>query len=229
MPYITKVNLVRTRKTITYCTPDRRNCSNKIVHSFNKVVQFNKITLEQELNLITPHSKCLFYHVEFIITNIPQSIKTIQFYYNFNADIFPYLHENIKCLIFGDKFNKKVDNLPAKLEIIQFGEKFNQMVDNLPTGLRIIKFASEFNQSVEMLPESLEHIHFAYKFNQAVINLPHNIKTIKFGECFSYNIDNLPDSIEKIYFAPRSPKKINAVYFLEPLKIISTIFKGVQI
>ena len=35
-------------------------------------------------------------------------------------------------LIFGEKFNKKVNNLPQNLKILIFGYEFNQEVNNLP-------------------------------------------------------------------------------------------------
>lgn len=35
-----------------------------------------------------------------------------------------------------------------------FGEKFNKPVDNLPKDLKYITFGNDFNESVDMLPQS---------------------------------------------------------------------------
>lgn len=166
----------------------------------NNMFEFDK----NELEYMTPNAITLFYNLKCIITNIPYSIKTIQFHPFFNANIFPYIfqHLNIICLIFGRDFNQQINNLPPNLEIIQLGNKFNHPVSNLPFKLKIIKFGREFNQSIDCLPESIEYIQLSHYFNHPIENLPSNfVKEIKFGYRFNQSIDCLPDSITTIRFS----------------------------
>lgn len=58
---------------------------------------------------------------------------------------------SIKELYFGKSFNKSVDNLPSKLEILSFSSEseFNLQLLNLPIGLKKIFLGNKFNQYLD--------------------------------------------------------------------------------
>lgn len=117
--------------------------------------------------------------------------------YNINGINFatePVLEE----IIFGEKFNQCVDNLPISLKRITFGNDFNFPVDNLPNKLIYIKFGHNFNHIIDELPSSLEHIIFGHEFNQSIDNLPCLITCIQLGVKFEHEISILPYGLKKI-------------------------------
>jgi hypothetical protein len=78
-----------------------------------------------------------------------------------NAEMIP---SSVKIIIFGNRFNKPLDNLPSQIEIIIFhtNSMFNQKLDNLPINLRGIILGKNFKQSLDLLPPSIEFIDFPY-------------------------------------------------------------------
>ena len=163
---------------------------------------FGEFTKEQLKFIVSCKIYMMYYKIDEIITNIPNTITHIVFLNNkININIQHYLPNSIKHIEFNNIFNSQVDNLPSNLLNLQFGKYFNQPVDNLPMGVKRLQFGEQFNHPANYLPESLENIGFGYKFNQDISNLPVGLKFIQLGNNFSYPIDNLPDSVQIIRFA----------------------------
>lgn len=131
-----------------------------------------------------------------------------------------YSYDNIKCIAFrdGTNFNKNIDNLPKKLEILIMNDDFNQKIDHLPpnlyrlhlgkhfnqpvvflpNNLLTVYFGSDFNRSIDNLPPNLDKLHLSHNFNKRVDHLPKKLITLILDEDFDQPIDNLPDSIESL-------------------------------
>jgi hypothetical protein len=77
------------------------------------------------------------------------------------ASSLKYLNDNknIKSIIFGMKFDQKIENLPNTLTHLTFGNDFNQKIENLPNTLTHLTFGWKFNQTIENLPNTLTHIN----------------------------------------------------------------------
>ena len=79
-----------------------------------------------------------------------------------------------------------VDNLPSNIERIIFGEKFNYPIDNLPNSIIYIRFdwVGEFDQPIYKLPSNLEELYFGSKFNNIICKVPDGFKKILLGTLF---------------------------------------------
>lgn len=111
--------------------------------------------------LTTPES---VYRV--INRNTDFNCYTILFFcHTFNENITEgMIPPTVKVLIFGNHFNKPLDNLPHHIEVIIFhsGSMFNQRLENLPVNLKGIIFGKNFCQSLDFLPPNIEFIDFPY-------------------------------------------------------------------
>jgi hypothetical protein len=124
-----------------------------------------------------------------------------------SADIQLIMEKNIEIMIFDDKFNTSIDNLPSHIKYIIFTEdsKFNKNIDHLPANLEYLALGESFNQSVDNLPDNLFSLIIGDYFNKSVDNLPSNLKYLQIGQLiiqdfhnskFNQSINNLPDSLE---------------------------------
>lgn len=138
------------------------------------------------------------------IKKTPSTLLTIRFGNYFNQDIRNLSH-NITQIYFGRKFNQPlVDEngkniLPPQLKVIVFGEEFNKPIENLPKSIKLIGFGKYFDQSIDNLPEGLRILLFGYTVNQIKNKI--NIESIS-GTFFGKNtkvIERLPSTVEKIY------------------------------
>lgn len=144
--------------------------------------------------------------------NLPDSLLGIncsnnplrKLYYPINIKplIYP---KNLTHLIFGDKFNQEVNNLPNGLNYLKFGYDFDMSVDNLPHKLLkkepIVKLSGK-NKTLSDYPCRIKTLIFGHDFNQPIDKLPGGIEFITFGKLFNQNIDKLSfrKSLKKIYF-----------------------------
>jgi len=107
-----------------------------------------------------------------------------------------------KHVIFGEKFNSQMKNLPNFIEEITFISDFSESsypLDNLPVGLKKLELLGNFNGSVDFLPVTLQSLRLGFCFNHPVDNLPPDLKFLIINlENFNHSIDNLPDSIETL-------------------------------
>ncbi len=153
--------------------------------------------------------------------------------------------KGITTLVFGEKFNQPVDNLPNSLKSLTLGYDFNLPVDNLPNGLTNLTFGYKFDLPVDNLPNSLIYLELGRYFKQPVNNLPNTIKVLKLGywfkdipinnlpnsidelvlsDCFNLSIDNLSDNITKLTIGTYYDKPINKF----PINIEELKFNGLE-
>ena len=133
----------------------------------------------------------------------------VRFYYDDNIELLSNtIHENTKYLVFGDKFNQKVDILPKSILQLKFGHNFNQSVDMLPPLIYSLAFGHNFNQSVDMLPQLIDELIFGYNFNQSVNMLPASITSLIFGYSFNQSVNMLHPSIIFLRFYNKCLLKI---------------------
>jgi len=144
---------------------------------------------------------------------IPKCITTIIFseFSFFNKSLVineeSWLPPKLVKLIFGQLFNRPVDNLPETLEILQFGEDFNQPVDKLPSNLKYLTFGDDFDKSVDYLPDGLLVLKFGTYFDQLIDNLPDSIQELSLGRKFKRKIKKFPQSLEKLYIKGKIVEK----------------------
>lgn len=114
-------------------------------------------------------------------------------------------------LVFGNKFNQNIDNLPLYLQYLTLGSNFNQSIDNLPEFLISLSihyytsYANYINHTVNNLPKNIKYLILLNNFNNSVDNLPNTLTYIHFGYYFNQPINYLPNSLvnltlDSIYF-----------------------------
>ena len=149
------------------------------------------------------------------LTKLPDRITHLIFSYNsnFNHSIDSEIVSGLKYLIFGDFFNKQVDNLPSNLIMLIFGCGFNYSIDNLPIKLKLLCLGNEFNQPINNLPNSITYLIFGYNFNNSINNLPNSIINVQFCSegIFDHNLDNLPESLEYLVLPIKYTKSIQNI------------------
>jgi hypothetical protein len=130
---------------------------------FEKYVVFHKEPTKEELD------------------NLPLT----KVFYDCNEKLPKYIKDcKITHLIFGEKFNQLINNLPLGLLYLKFGYYFNQPINEniLPNSLTHLIFGYEFNQTINInvLSNSLTHLTFGYNFNQLINEniLPNSLKEI---------------------------------------------------
>lgn len=169
------------------------------------------------------------------ISNLPNSIKQIVIFGNFNEKIILpsslthflitdaanfyrpqtlqneiiILPQNIKYLhLSASTYKLEIDNLPPSLSHISFSRFFNSPVNHLPHSLTHIKFGNNFNQRIDHLPLSLSHLYLGFNFNQPVDKLPKNLIFLIIDGEFNQTIDFLPLSLTHLYLNCLFNKKI---------------------
>lgn len=112
-------------------------------------------------------------------------------YCNLYSKLFLENAVKLKVIIFDNRFNKNVDDLPNGLTCLIFGLDFNNLVDNLPEGLEYLRFGKKFNQPIDNLPRTLQYLFLGEYFDQSINNLPENLQYVNFPQSFSQksNID----------------------------------------
>eukprot|EP01112_Ceratiomyxa_fruticulosa_P022457 TRINITY_DN8216_c0_g1_i1.p1 TRINITY_DN8216_c0_g1~~TRINITY_DN8216_c0_g1_i1.p1 ORF type:complete len:571 (-),score=109.13 TRINITY_DN8216_c0_g1_i1:187-1899(-) len=149
------------------------------------------------------------------------NLREIKFHDSFNSS-FVKLPDTVKQIVFGSRFNKKVDstNLPRNLTHIHFDREFNQLVDDLPKSLTHICFQGGdfnrdisslppniieltihgcFNQPLTKLPSSLIRIEFHGDFDQPLLHLPHSVLHLTLSEAFHQKLTDLPPHLISLY------------------------------
>jgi len=146
------------------------------------------------------------------LLHLPPSLTHLQFGDYFNAPLegtplsYVYLTfrgrqpvkripSSVIHLIFGTKFDQRVDNLPSSITHLIFGLEFNQRVDHLPPNITHLTFGMRFNQPVDHLPPNITHLAFGGHFSHPIDNLPPKITHLTLGGCFARSLERLPQSI----------------------------------
>lgn len=141
--------------------------------------------LPEKITHLTIRSNCP-------VNNLPESVKYLEFGYNFNQPV-DNLPRNIVKITFGGRFNQQVNNLPANLIDLEFGLYFNQPIDNLPSNLKTLKLGNGFRKEITSLPNTLEYISFDSCYLKKLDALPDTIKVIELNIAeygWSYDINN---------------------------------------
>jgi hypothetical protein len=136
-----------------------------------------------------------------------------------------YLPETITHIVFGGKFNNKINLKNNTLQFIEFYGEYNYPLDGLPDSIIEINICGwDFNQPINKLPYYLLCLNFlgasnkfnkpincsnsnlqklnlkSSEFNQPIDNLPSNLKILILPNKFNQPVENLPCTIEEIYF-----------------------------
>ena len=114
-----------------------------------------------------------YYNNELKLNNLELNVNIVElsFTYFFNQYIY-YLPNNIKYLMLGDTFNKKIDIgiLPNGLEYLDFGYSYNEPIerDVIPHSVRTLLFGRNFNHPLNTnnLPTNLISLVVGYNFKQ---------------------------------------------------------------
>jgi len=137
-----------------------------------------------------------------LLSNLSSQTKYIKFNDNYNLIIDVLVDTNITHIIFGNKFNQSVDNLPWTMEYLGFGYEFNQTLDNLPGSMKKIMFTanSNFNHPLDCLPSCLEYLILPGNYKCRIDNLPNSLKHLELDYSYQNSLNNLPKSLEKFVF-----------------------------
>jgi hypothetical protein len=174
-PFLRKELVVNLSIGCSYIYENNLNFFEKLVYFFKKYYRYWK----KKSYLNTYRYSILVKHVD---------IKISEF-------------RNLNKLIFDDFFNQElVFDFPSQLKHIVFGKRFNQKIDELPDSIEKIEFdhRSLFNQKISKYPSHLKEIILSRMFNQPLENLPDSLEIINMKHCdyFFQNIDALPKNIK---------------------------------
>ncbi|KAM9990378.1 hypothetical protein ACTFIY_006426 [Dictyostelium cf. discoideum] len=137
--------------------------------------------------------------LNFIETPLPNSLTklTIGEGYEYPLTI-DMVHDGIKCLNIGYKWNFNISNntTPTSLTQLTLGDCYNQPFTNesLPNNIKILKLGRDFNQfsSLENLNPNIHTLKFNNNFNNLIsceLKLPNSITTLEFGDQFNQEIN----------------------------------------
>ncbi len=184
--------------------------------------EFNKIKLEDNLDLISQYKK-------------------IHFDYEFNQNIDLLANFDIEEIYFGgcdhwhmyptSNFNQPVNNLPPTLKKLYFysNSKFNQLIDNLPNGLISLSLGSDFDKTIDYLPNSLEILEISSKSKLNFNNLPNNIKEINLDDkAENIELEYIPKSVEKITVYNNNKNLSGLLKYIDNLEITIKNYKKLE-
>jgi len=145
-----------------------------------------------------PHINLIHFSDNFSknVDNLP-NIKSLIFGSRFNEKV-NKLPKSLRNLSLGTYFNKKINNLSEHLQFLYLGYYFDKPIDKLPRQLVSLTFEYFFDRDVDNLPQSLKYLTFGKIFNKSVDKLPPNLISLVCGCCFNQKIDKLPQSLEKL-------------------------------
>ena len=137
-----------------------------------------------------------------LLSNLSSETKYIKLNDNFNEIIDMIINTNITHIIFGNKFNRSIDNLSWIIEYLHFGEEFNQSLNNLPGSVKKLIFStnSNFNQQLDCLPNCLQYLLLPINYKCQIDNLPNSLKYLELYSKYPNSLNNLPKSLEKFIF-----------------------------
>lgn len=134
------------------------------------------------------------------IENLPDSLTHLFLYCDdFNQKINKFPINLQELVVFGKKYEHKLDNLPHNLKKLSVGQGYEEDLINLPEGLKYLETGCFFNQKLN-LPDSIEELYFDWRgcFNQPIKKYPRNLKILHFGMEFNCDISNLPVGLEEL-------------------------------
>ena len=98
----------------------------------------------------------------------------------FNQELDFEFPPHLKHIVFGKRFQKKIDNLPETIQKIEFHHLslWDQEIERFPNQLKEIIFGRFFQRTIDHLPDSVERIEMKYcSYSEIVVKkLPKNLK-----------------------------------------------------
>jgi hypothetical protein len=103
-------------------------------------------------------------------------------------------------IIFSDRFNGNIDNLPNNIMSITFDYEsdFNHPINNLPYGLTFLLLNCYFNQPLDNLPITLKYLFINNFYLFPLDNLPYGLKYLSITD-YKNPINNLPITLEELH------------------------------
>lgn len=168
-------------------------------------------------------------------------IKRIRFNHTLNQDI--SILNNcplITHIIFGNSFNKSIDNLDLNLIFIYFGDNFNQPINKIYTKLKYLYFSLSFNNTLLSQPKlkvlklgsfynkyidfshfkNLEYLTLGFQYNQPITILPNKLKYFKLGRSFNNILPKIfPKTLSTLILNAYYKKSINVPIYLKHLNL----------
>ena len=168
-------------------------------------------------------------------------IKRIRFNHLLNQDV-SLLNKcpSITHIIFGNGFNKSIDNLQINLIFIYFGNNFNQPINKIYNKLKYLYFSLNFNNTILPQPnlivlklgrfynkyidfsdfKALQYLTLSSQYNQPIHCLPKKIQYLKLGRNFNNTLPiNFPKSLKKLIINTYYKHLLNFPIHLKHLKL----------
>ena len=168
-------------------------------------------------------------------------INRIRFNHTLNQDV-SILNSCplITHIIFGNSFNKSIDNLDLNLIFIYFGDNFNQPIDKIYTKLKYLYFSLSFNNTLLSQPilkvlklgsfynkyidfnnfKNLEYLTLGFQYNQPITTLPNKLKYFKLGRSFNNILPKIfPKTLSTLILNAYYKKSINVPIYLKHLNL----------
>jgi hypothetical protein len=132
-------------------------------------------------------------------SNLEKCINLKEVVYNDSFNVNVKLPNSITTLIFGDSFDKYIENFPNSIEFLVFGKGFDQPIGNLPPTLNYLMFGSDFNQNIDNLPRRLKCLILGDSFNTEIKNLPFLLKVFVVSnntDRFNYRLGDITTIVD---------------------------------
>jgi len=101
-----------------------------------------------------------------------------------------------------DSYNRPLNRLPDKLQMLKLGKAFNQPFDSPPPNLTYLQFhpSSEFDQALDLLPPSLSRLELPNRYNRPLDQLPSSLQTLIMPQEYNQPLNDLPSSLTALKF-----------------------------
>jgi hypothetical protein len=100
-------------------------------------------------------------------------------YQQFGGEYLDIVGRNITHLIFADRYNQPLSNLPSSLTFLQLGRSFSHPLTNLPPSLIHLQTGDSFDHPICHLPPTITSLHLGAYFNHQLIISLHLSLTLK--------------------------------------------------
>lgn len=202
--------------------------------------KYFKLTSDKLIQRIVPKNTRFFtfyqhkYYFEDYLSDIPTKLIGLKLIGRFDESVkHMNFSETIKCLKFGDCFNRKIHSFPSGLKKLQLGNSYDRILDNLPEDLeflaigewtyyddldsyegeegsenniRVSKHWTEFNNCIFALSK-LKTLYFNNRYPIFIKRLPKSIKYLSLNKISTDNDVILPPNL-KIWIAPKDCYKL---------------------
>ena len=116
-----------------------------------------------------------------------------------NDSLFSKIPNNVKDILFCNKFNSCIDKLPNNINYLQLGQNFNTVIKKLPYNIRKLKVSTVYYTS-NICKQNFEYYD---NFLEILKNTKYSIKIIIEKYTFSHVNLNFNHPVREIIFALR--------------------------